>query len=145
MNTNPVRERFEDEGPSVVVIEPSLPQGLLYRWELEEDGYDVATYTNVSDAIRCSAAQCPDLLLLDCGPDVSELPRTIAGLRAAFPDTAIVLQSASLLCDQAKASALTDVFLHKSSDLGGLRRLVQTLAVPPRNDADAIVGAACLN
>lgn len=128
-----------------VVIEPSLPQGLLYRWELEEDGYEVATYTNVPDAIRRSAAQCPDLLLLDCGADVSDLPRTMAGLRAAFPSTAIVVHSAFLACDEARLTALANAFLHKSSDLARLRRTVRALVVLAGDDVDALAGASCQN
>lgn len=129
----------------IVVVEPNLPQRLLYLWELEEAGHKVVTHSSVPDAIRYSTSERPDLLLVDAGLDTAELPGTMAALRAAFPDVAIVLHTASCVCHDAGAARLADAFVHKSSDLDGLKQLVQALATVPRSQPVMPLGVACLN
>lgn len=132
-------------GKHILVVEPSLPQRLLYTWELEEAGHVVAAHASVAEAIRCSAGRCPDLLLVDAGLDAPELPRSMSALRAAFPGASIILQTASCVCHTGGAPSLADGFLYKSSDLEGLKRMVHALASMPRGRAQMPVDAACLN
>ena len=129
----------------ILVVEPSLRQRLLYTWELEEAGHVVAAHACVAEAIRCSAGRCPDLLLVDAGLDTSELPGSMSALRAAFPGAAIILQTASYVCHSIGTANLADAFLHKSSDLDGLKRMVHALSSIPSAQAQLPVDIACLN
>lgn len=94
--------------------------GSMLRIRLGIDVLDEGA--NGDDAIALAEAHRPDILILDHVMPVLRGADAIPGIRAASPDTCIVMYSATMLraVDLGDESRLPDNFVSKSAGLEGL-------------------------
>ena len=98
---------------------------LLYREELEEDGYQVHSAYSGEDALEKLASQQIDLVILDInmpGMNGLEALRKIKELRPSLP---VILSSAYQEFKQDLSSWASDEYIVKSANLDELKNAVK--------------------
>ena len=116
----------------ILLIEGDPHQRLLYRFELEDEGYQVLLACSGSDAIGFIRQEKLDLVLVN--PNLSDMPFDVfvRVLRTIHQDLAVLAHSAD---GQLKKTCLTlvDDFVLKSSDLIPLNRRIASLVAQKRS------------
>ena len=75
--------------PRIVVVEQDDSQRLLYKWEFEDEGYEVTCCGKLEDTASIAARKPADLVLMDAGSCRTAASAPIAEIRAVRdPSTA---------------------------------------------------------
>ncbi len=109
----------------ILVVDDEESIHLLYREELEDEGYQVISAMNGEDALKLFESENPDLVILDInmpGMDGIEVLRQMKQLK---PDVPVILSSAYPEYKQDLASWASDDYIVKSFNLDELKASVK--------------------
>lgn len=110
----------------VMVVDDDEYVGLLFREELEAEGYEVELVREPEDVLRHVSRSHPDLLVLDLSLGESDGRDMLAQLRESFPELPVVVCSGYDLT-ASEVRELSAVFVTKSFDLGPLKETISEL------------------
>ena len=111
--------------PKILVVDDEAAIRLLYKEELTDEGYEVATYEGDHRLLDRIAEERPDLVVLDiklAGHDGLELLQEI---RNRHYDLPVILCSAYEVFKRDIKAIAADAYVVKSSDLTQLKKAVR--------------------
>ena len=111
----------------ILLVEDDANQTLLYRGELEADGYEIAVARNGREAVEMVAAAKPDLIVMDIsmpGMDGIEAMGRILSENNRLP---VILNTAYASYKDNFLSWSADAYVIKSSDLTELKQAIRKL------------------
>ena len=111
----------------ILLVEDEESLRLLYKEELESDGYEVLTAPNGKEALRQLEKGKPDLIILDIVMPVMngmEALEQIMGRERTIP---IIIHTSYPGYREDFMSWAADAYVSKSSDLGELKKKVKEL------------------
>jgi CheY-like chemotaxis protein len=111
--------------PRVLVVEDEPSLRKLYRGDLAEDGYEVATASNAPEALAQIEAMRPDLVVLDIRMPGMDGLDAMTRILERDPRIAVVLNSAFSCYKDNFLSWAADAYVVKSSDTSELRETVR--------------------
>ncbi len=130
--------------PTVLVVDDDQNQRLLYKQELEAEGYDVLLASNGSEAIETVSTQTVDAVVLDIampGMDGVEALSRLLDIDRQLP---VILNTAYANFKQDFMTWAAEAYVVKSSDLSELlsalanacrKRNIEPPSTPPPEDA----------
>jgi len=113
--------------PRIVVVEQDDSQRLLYKWEFEDEGYEVTCCGKLEDTASIAARKPADLVLMDAGSCRTAADERARQARSIFGAVPLVVHTASLYSAREGHLESADAFLLKSPDLTGLKHTVRSL------------------
>ena len=119
------------EHKRILVVDDEENLCLLYREELESEGYEVKTVSDAAAALKMVDADPPDLVVLDIRMprmDGIEAMGRILGRRNDLP---IILNTAYSSYKDDFRSWPADAYVVKSSDTGELKRTIRRVLKRP--------------
>jgi len=100
---------------------------ILYKEELEEEGYEVKVAANGKETLELVTACLPDLVILDIKmPDINGLD-ILQQIRTMFRDLPVILSSAYPEYQQNLTTWASDAYVVKSSNLSNLKATVKKI------------------
>ena len=114
-----------DNRPRVLIVDDEESIHIVYREELEEEGYEVLSAMNGPEALEIVSRTPPDVVVLDInmpGMDGLEVLRQIKG---RHPDLPVILCSAYPEYKQDLSSWASDDYIVKSYDLTELKESIR--------------------
>jgi CheY-like chemotaxis protein len=122
---------------TVLLVEDESNQRLLYRMELEEDGYRVLEASNGQQAIAQVNRSHPDVVVLDLHMPGLDGVSTLSMLKELDSRLPVVVYSAYEAHRQDRETWVADAYVVKSSDPNILTRTVNQLmeSAPPPPEA----------
>ena len=100
---------------------------ILYKEELEDDGYEVRLAANGKEALELLAAFVPDLVILDIKmPDINGLD-ILQEIRKKYRNLPVILSSAYPEYKQDLSTWASDAYVVKSSNLENLKAAVKKI------------------
>ena len=111
--------------PRVLVVEDEPSLRKLYRGDLAEDGYEVATASSAPEALAQIEAMRPDLVVLDIRMPGMDGLDAMTRILERDPRIAVVLNSAFSCYKDNFLSWAADAYVVKSSDTSELRETVR--------------------
>ncbi|NJN64916.1 MAG: response regulator [Acidobacteria bacterium] len=113
--------------PAILIVEDEQNLRLLYRRELEEEGYRVIEAANAEDGIRAFEESHPDLVVMDIRmPGMNGL-EAMARVLDRDRRVPIVLNTAYDSYRDDFTSWAADAYVTKSSDTSELKRTIRRL------------------
>lgn len=110
----------------VLVVDDDEYVALLFREELEAEGYEVDLARDAQGLAGRIGTRRPDVLVLDLGLGESDGRDVLADLRESYPELPVVIWSGYDVTP-AEARGLSAVFVAKSYDLGPLKEAISRL------------------
>ncbi len=114
----------------ILVVDDDKRIQLLYRSELEDDGYEVHVADSGEEALRLFDEVGPDLVTLDIlMPDMDGI-QVLRKMKEKNPQLPVIMSTAYDYRDDFAVWA-SEAYLVKSSDLGELKNTIHKLIGPP--------------
>lgn len=113
--------------PKILVVDDERSLRILYKRDLESDGYAVVTAENGPEASAVFERESPDLVVLDVRMPRENGLTTIGRLLGDGRRVPVVLNSGYVSYKDDFASWAADAFIVKSSDTGELRTKIREL------------------
>jgi DNA-binding NtrC family response regulator len=112
--------------PKILVIDDEKHIRLLYKEELEDDGYDVATSDGEEPVLQLLAREAPQVVILDIrlGPERSGLD-LLQHIRTQGAHVPVILSTAYDTFQHDLKSIAADYYVVKSVDLSELKSKVR--------------------
>ena len=111
----------------ILVVEDDEPLRSLYKYDLEEEGYEVIIAEDGKTALK-SLEQLPcDLIILDIRMPEMDGLEALAKIASRQKKIPVVIHTAYFPRKDEIPSGLADAYLTKSSDLSILKRTVRDL------------------
>jgi DNA-binding response OmpR family regulator len=120
--------------PKILVVEDEKNLRLLYKGDLEQEGYSVVTAGNAADGLEVIEKEAPDLVVLDIrlpGMDGIEAMGRVLG---RYPRMPIILNSAYSSYKDNFLSWAADAYVIKSSDTTELKNKIRELLAVRQTD-----------
>jgi len=114
-------------GRKVLIVEDEKHLLDLYRLELEEEGYKVATAESGKAALKVSESFEPDLVVLDIRLGDEEGLRVLSDLKYQKKDRPVILNSAYTHYKHDFSSWSADAYVVKSGDMSELKDKIRSL------------------
>ena len=111
--------------PRILVVEDEPSLRRLYRGDLAEEGYEVATASNAPEALAQIETVRPDLVVLDIRMPGMDGLDAMTRILERDPRIAVVLNSAFSCYKDNFLSWAADAYVVKSSDTSELRETVR--------------------
>lgn len=111
--------------PHVLIVEDDDQQRLLYREQLEDDGYEVSEAADGRTALETIARRRPNAVVLDINMPGADGLYTLGRIHDLHPRLPVVLNSAYAAYKDQFVSWLADAYVTKSSNLQELREAVR--------------------
>ncbi|MBU1319409.1 MAG: response regulator [candidate division Zixibacteria bacterium] len=111
----------------VLIVEDEKNLLELYRMELEEEGYSVATAESGEAALRVSEEFQPDLVVLDLKLGEEEGLRVLSDLKYQNRERPVILNTAYNHYKHDFSSWAADAYLIKSGDISELKSKIREL------------------
>lgn len=108
--------------PRILIVDDEPGLRLLYSDELKEEGYEVVTASNCSEAARCLDARNIDLVVLDIQIKQESGLEMLQKIVKEQKDLPVILCSAYNCYKDDFSSWLADAYIVKSSDLSELKQ-----------------------
>jgi two-component system response regulator (stage 0 sporulation protein F) len=117
----------------ILIVEDDEAQRLLYREELEEEGYEVVLAKNGKEALKRLGESLCDLVILDIlMPEMDGL-EALGKIVSRYKKIPIIIHTAYPHYKGEFISWLVDVYMTKSSDLSGLKKTIKELLEKGQN------------
>ncbi|MBU0681359.1 MAG: response regulator [Proteobacteria bacterium] len=111
----------------ILLVDDEESIHLLYRDELEDEGYEVHSALSGDEALNTLEILKPDLVILDINmPGLNGID-TLRSMKEKMPDMPVILSSAYHEFKQDLASWASDDYIVKSADLTELLTSVRKL------------------
>ncbi len=111
----------------ILVVEDDEPLRSLYKYELEEEGYDVVIAEDGKTALRSLEQSSVDLIILDMVMPEMDGPETLKMIASRQKKIPVIIHTAYSQRKDEILSGLADACLTKSSDLSVLKSTVKKL------------------
>ena len=115
----------DDTKKKILVVDDEESIHLLYREELEEDGYQVVSAMNGEEGLRIFEEEKPDLVILDINMPGLDGIEVLRQMKQSRPDIPVILSSAYPEYKQDLASWASDDYIVKSFNLDELKESVK--------------------
>ncbi len=113
------------EKKRILVVDDEESIHLLYKEELEEEGYEVSSAMSGEEALKAFQEAPPDLVILDINmPGMSGI-EVLRQMKEQRPDVPVILSSAYPEYKQDLASWASDDYIVKSFNLDELKASVK--------------------
>ncbi|MEA1991333.1 MAG: response regulator [Thermodesulfobacteriota bacterium] len=109
----------------ILVVDDEESIHLLYKEELEEEGYEVHSAMSGEDALKAFDAQEPDLVILDINMPGMDGIEVLRQMKQKKPRVPVILSSAYPEYKQDLASWASDDYIVKSFNLDDLKSSVR--------------------
>ncbi len=109
----------------ILVVDDEESIHLLYREELEEEGYEVISAMDGEEALALFDESCPDLVILDINMPGMDGIEVLRQMKQKRPDVPVILSSAYPEYKQDLASWASDDYIVKSFNLDELKDSVK--------------------
>ena len=109
----------------ILVVDDEESIHLLYKEELEDEGYEVSSALNGEDALELFDTQAPDLVILDINMPGMDGIEVLRQMKQKRPDVPVILSSAYPEYKQDLASWASDDYIMKSFNLDELKESVK--------------------
>ena len=119
----------------ILLVEDDANQAVLYRQELEADGYEVVLATNGREAVEMAKKTTPDLVVMDIsmpGVDGIEAMGRILSEHNKLP---VILNTTYAAYKDNFLSWSADAYIIKTSDLNELKATIKKLLEKSKSDA----------
>ncbi|GAB5045860.1 response regulator [Thermodesulfovibrio sp. TK110] len=111
----------------ILVVDDEKNILMLYKAELEEEGYDVITANSGREALELFESEKPDMVTLDIMmPDIDGI-QVLRQLKQKNPGVPVIMLTAYDYRDDFSIWA-SDAYVVKSSDLGPLKETIKEIA-----------------
>jgi len=111
----------------ILLVEDEESLRLLYKEELETDGYEVLTAPNGKEALRQLDKGKPDLIILDIVMPVMDGMEALEQIMGRERSIPIIIHTSYPGYREDFMSWAADAYVSKSSDLGELKKRVKEL------------------
>ena len=111
----------------ILVIEDEKNLRILYKQDLERDGFDVVTAATAKEGLAMLETEDPDLVVMDIRLPGMDGLEAMSHLLERRPKLPIVLNSAYSSYKDSFMSWSADAYVVKSADTGDLRARVKEL------------------
>ena len=111
--------------PTVLLVEDEPNQRLLYRMELEDEGYCVLEASDGREALEQLEAGSPDLVVLDLRMPRMDGIKTLERMMALNARPPVVVHSAYDSLRDNPVARTADAYVVKRSDLSTLKREIE--------------------
>jgi DNA-binding response OmpR family regulator len=111
----------------VLVVEDEKNLLELYRMELEDEGYTVATAESGANALEISKQFDPDIVVLDIKLGDEEGLRVLTDLKHQSKERPVILNSAYTHYKHDFSSWAADAYVVKSGDMTELKTKIRSL------------------
>ncbi len=109
----------------ILVVDDEESIHLLYREELEEEGYEVHSAMNGEEALKMFDSLKPDLVILDINMPGMDGIEVLRQMKEKKPSVPVILSSAYPEYKQDLASWASDDYIVKSFNLDDLKESVR--------------------
>ncbi|MBA2847686.1 response regulator [Thermosulfuriphilus ammonigenes] len=111
--------------PKILLVDDEESIHVLYREELEEEGYEVYSALNGEEALKMAEEVDPDLVILDINMPGMDGIEVLRQLKEKKPNRPVILSSAYPEYKQDLASWASDDYIVKSYNLDELKASVK--------------------
>jgi CheY-like chemotaxis protein len=111
----------------ILVVEDEKNLRLLYKHDLEQEGYAVVTASNAVEGLRALETESPDLVILDIRMPGMDGLEAMGRILEKYPKIPVVLNSAYSSYKDNFMSWAADAYIIKSADTTELREKVREL------------------
>ncbi len=116
---------MSDEKKRILVVDDEDSIHLLYREELEDEGYEVHSALNGEEALKLFDSESPDLVILDINMPGMDGIEVLRQMKQKRPQVPVILSSAYPEYKQDLASWASDDYIVKSFNLDELKASVR--------------------
>jgi DNA-binding response OmpR family regulator len=109
----------------ILLVDDEESIHLLYREELEEEGYEVHSVLSAEDALEQLNIISPDLVILDINMPGMNGIDALRRMKEMYPNMPVILSSAYQEFKQDLSSWASDDYIVKSSNLDELKAAVR--------------------
>jgi len=109
----------------ILVVDDEESIHLLYREELEEEGYEVISAMTGEEGLKLFQEEKPDLVILDINMPGMDGIEVLRQMKQMQPDVPVILSSAYPEYKQDLASWASDDYIVKSFNLDELKNSVK--------------------
>ncbi|MEK9137564.1 MAG: response regulator [Bacteroidota bacterium] len=110
----------------ILIVEDDNNQRLLYREELEYEGYEVVEARDGMEVLGCMEKESPDAVVLDINMPGMDGLETLGRIHDHNRNIAIILNTAYPTYQERFVTWIADAYVVKSSNLDELKRNVRT-------------------
>lgn len=115
----------------ILLAEDEKALQILYREELEEEGYEVYTVGNGQEALNRFQEGTFDLVIIDLRMPVMDGLEALSRLRSQNEKVPVLIHSSHPEYENDPRSLLANRFIKKSGDLRELKAKIRELLGPP--------------
>ena len=123
--------------PKILVVEDEKNLRLLYKHDLEQEGYAVVTASNAVEGLQAIETEAPDLVILDIRMPGMDGLEAMGRILEKHPRIPVVLNSAYSSYKDNFLSWSADAYIIKSADTTELRAKVRELIESRRGEEQA--------
>ncbi len=116
---------MSDTRKKILVVDDEESIHLLYREELEEEGYEVISAMTGEEGLKLFQKEKPDLVILDINMPGMDGIEVLRQMKQMKPDVPVILSSAYPEYKQDLASWASDDYIVKSFNLDELKNSVK--------------------
>jgi two-component system, response regulator, stage 0 sporulation protein F len=113
--------------PRILVVEDEKNLRLLYKHDLEQEGYDVITAASAVEGLEALETRSPDLVILDIRMPGMDGLEAMGRILEKHPKIPVILNSAYSSYKDNFLSWAADAYIIKSADTTELRGKVREL------------------
>lgn len=113
--------------PKILIVDDEANVRMLYREELQNDGYETVLAENISEAIASVKNDAPDLVILDIKLDKESGIDALTKIMEQRKDLPVILNSAYSVYKDNFQTWAADAYIVKSVDLDPLKEKIREL------------------